>query len=170
MRIRLKVMPVLVMAIAGSFAAAPSLAQGAGLFAGLSGSWSGSGTVRLQNGTSERLRCDAAYKVAPSGGSVRQDLRCKSDSYRVNLTTSVVNQGGAISGTWVESVKSVEGRITGQASPGQIRARAQAPGVTVSLSVSTKGDQQTISIRSTGEDATQVSIALRRSAARAQTQ
>jgi hypothetical protein len=167
MRIRPKVLPALLIAIAGAFPTSAASAQEAGLFAGLSGSWSGSGTVRWQNGTTERLRCDAAYKLAPSGGTLRQELRCKSDSYRVDLKTTVINQGGAISGTWVETVKSVEGRISGQATPGQIRARAQAPGITVTLSVSTKGDQQSISLRSQGEDSTQVSIVLRRSAVRA---
>jgi hypothetical protein len=170
MLIRLKVLPALFLAVAGASATSAASAQGAALFADLSGSWSGSGTVRMQNGTTERLRCDAAYKLAPSGGTLHQDLRCKSDSYRVNLKTTVVNQGSAISGTWVETVKSVEGRISGQATPGQIRARAQAPGITVDLSVATRGNQQTISIRSQGEDSTQVSIVLRRSAVRALTQ
>src|SRR5215207_5895493 len=167
MRIRSKVLTALLIAVAGAFPTFAASAQDATLFAGLSGSWSGSGTVRLQNGTTERLRCDASYKLAPSGGTLRQDLRCKSDSYKVDLKTTVINQGGAISGTWVESVKSVEGRISGQATPGQIRARAQAPGITVTLSVATKGDQQTISLRSQGDDSTQVSIVLRRSAVRA---
>jgi hypothetical protein len=167
MRIRSKILPAFLIAVAGTLAPSAASAQGGSLFEGLSGSWSGGGTVRWQNGNTERLRCDAAYKLAPSGGTLHQDLRCKSDSYRVNLKTTVVTQGSAISGTWVETVKSVEGRISGQATPGQIRARAQAPGITVTFSVSTKGDQQSISLRSQGEDSTTVSIVLRRSAVRA---
>ena len=37
-----------------------------GPFAGFAGSWSGNGTVALSNGTTERIRCKAEYKVTGS--------------------------------------------------------------------------------------------------------
>ena len=49
-----------------------------GPFLGLSGHWSGAGTVTLTNGATERIRCKAAYAVSSTGKSVQQTLRCAS--------------------------------------------------------------------------------------------
>jgi len=54
-----------------------------GPFFGLSGRWSGAGTVTMTNGATERLRCKAAYAVNPTGKALQQTLRCASDSYRL---------------------------------------------------------------------------------------
>jgi hypothetical protein len=43
-----------------------SLAQGAGPFAGMAGSWSGGGAITLASGSHERIRCRAVYE-APGG-------------------------------------------------------------------------------------------------------
>ena len=36
-------------------------------FAGLDGAWSGNGTISLSDGSSERIRCRASYKVDGTG-------------------------------------------------------------------------------------------------------
>ena len=42
-----------------------------GPFAGMAGNWSGGGTVTLDDGSSERLRCRATYAVGAGGtGSI----------------------------------------------------------------------------------------------------
>jgi hypothetical protein len=53
-----------------------------GPFLGLSGSWSGAGTITMTNGATERIRCKATYAVNATGKAVQQTLRCASDSYR----------------------------------------------------------------------------------------
>ena len=68
-------------------------------FLGLSGHWSGAGAVTLTNGATERLRCKAAYTVNPTGKALQQTLRCASDSYRLEISSNVIFEGGAISGT-----------------------------------------------------------------------
>ena len=45
-----------------------------GPFAGFSGSWSGNGTVALSDGTIERIRCKADYKVNGNGLGLKQSL------------------------------------------------------------------------------------------------
>jgi hypothetical protein len=166
MSIQRKVLTALVVTLTGALwsaeVSAQTAAPAAGPFAGFAGSWSGTGTVRLQNGTSERLRCDAGYQVAPSGTTLHQSLRCRSDSFDVNLQTTLLYQNGAASGTWLESVKQAQGRISGQMARGQLQAVAQGPGFTANLAVALRGDQQTVTIRSQGNDSTQVAITLRR--------
>src|SRR5580693_1333124 len=53
-----------------------------GPFLGLSGHWSGAGTVTMTNGATEWIRCKATYAVNATGKAVQQTLRCASDSYR----------------------------------------------------------------------------------------
>ncbi len=65
-------------------AAAAAPASAASPFAGLSGSWSGGGQIRLENGRSESIRCSAHY--APRGGAaLGLALRCASASNRIEL-------------------------------------------------------------------------------------
>ena len=67
-----------------------------GPFSGFNGSWSGNGTVKLSDGTSERIRCKATYNVNGTGLGMKQTLRCASDSYKFDLSTDVTSQGNRI--------------------------------------------------------------------------
>ena len=76
-----------------------------GPFFGLSGSWSGSGTITMSNGAAERIRCRATYAVNGAGRALQQTLRCASDSYRLEISSNVVSEGGALSGSWSEATR-----------------------------------------------------------------
>src|SRR4051812_12900120 len=67
-----------------------------GPFNGFNGAWSGNGTVALSDGTTERIRCRADYKVDDTGLNLKQSLRCASDSYKFDLTSDVTSQGERI--------------------------------------------------------------------------
>ena len=133
-----------------------------GGFTALSGSWSGSGSVTLASGATERIRCRATYEVAPSGNTFQQSLRCTSDSYNFDLRSSVVRSGDAVSGTWSETSRNVTGGIAGRVSGSQIQAMIQGPAFSASLTLATQGDRQTVSIRSQGTEVSAVSVVLRR--------
>ncbi len=70
-------------------------------FALLAGAWTGSGSIALSDGSTERLRCRAIYRV--EGAGLQQSLRCASDSYKFELSSDLISQGSRISGTWSES-------------------------------------------------------------------
>ncbi|HMI15990.1 MAG TPA: hypothetical protein VK526_06480, partial [Bradyrhizobium sp.] len=72
----------------------------AGPFVGFEGAWSGTGTVALSDGTIERIRCKADYKVNGSGLGLKQNLHCASDSYKFDLSSDVTSNGDRISGNW----------------------------------------------------------------------
>ncbi len=78
-----------------AFAASTGYAQSSA-FAGMAGTWSGPGTVTLDDGSNERIRCRATYKVA--GANMEMVLTCASDAYRFNLQAAVVAAGGEVSG------------------------------------------------------------------------
>ena len=64
-----------------------------GPFTGMAGVWSGGGTVTLDDGSTERIRCRATYAVSGNGTGLNQSLTCASDSYRFNLSSNVVASG-----------------------------------------------------------------------------
>ena len=122
-----------------------------GPFAGFSGAWSGNGTVALSDGTTERIRCKAAYKVDGTGLSLKQSLQCASDSYKFDLSSDVQSQGDRISGYWSEASRNVNGSLQGTAGGGRIEVFVQASGFAASLTLQTNGNKQTFEISSKGE-------------------
>ena len=56
----------------------------------MAGNWSGAGTVTLDDGSTERIRCRASYAVGAGGNGLNQTLICASDSYKFNLSSNVI--------------------------------------------------------------------------------
>ena len=131
-------------------------------FAGLSGSWTGSGKVALSDGSNERLRCRAAYRVDPSGVRLQQTLKCASDSYMFGLSSEVLSEGSRISGTWSETSRNVSGTLQGHSNGDSISLVANSVGFSANLHLTTRGNRQSVSIESQGEIRS-VSITMTRS-------
>jgi hypothetical protein len=70
--------------------------------------------------------------------------------------------GRAISGRFLETSRNVGGNISGRASPGTIQARAEGAGFSASLAVSTKGNQQSVTIQAPAAEVQEVSITMRK--------
>jgi hypothetical protein len=122
-------------------------AQAGGPFAGMAGVWSGAGTVTLDDGSTERIRCRATYAVGAGGNGMQQTLTCASDSYKFNLASNVTAQGSAVSGSWSETSRNINGNIEGRAGPGVIQVVASAPGFSANISLTTRGNKQSVVIR-----------------------
>jgi hypothetical protein len=122
-----------------------------GPFAGFAGAWSGNGTVALSDGTTERIRCKADYKVNGSGLGLKQNLHCASDSYKFDLSSDVTSQGDRISGNWSEASRNIFGNLQGTAGGGQIDVFVEATGFAANLTLRTNGNRQTVQISSKGE-------------------
>ena len=124
--------------------ASPSQAQSSA-FAGMAGTWSGGGTVTLDDGSSERIRCRAIYKVM--GASMQMSLTCASDAYKFNLAADVVAAGGEVTGNWTESSRNVGGSIQGRGAGGSFQVVAQAAGFAANIALRTTGNKQQIALR-----------------------
>jgi hypothetical protein len=131
-------------------------------FTGLSGSWTGSGKVALSDGSNERLRCRAAYRVDPSGFRLQQTLKCASDSYKFDLSSEVISEGSRISGTWSEASRNVSGTLQGRSNGENISLVADCVGFSANLYLTTRGNRQSVSIESQS-DIRNVSITMTRS-------
>jgi hypothetical protein len=131
-----------------------------GPFLGMSGQWSGAGTITMANGAAERIRCRAFNSVGAAGDSFRQSLRCASESYRLDISSNVVSEGGMLSGSWSEATRGVSGNISGRASGRWIVANIVGAGFAARLDIRTQDDRQSVTLRPEGTDVAAVSIAL----------
>lgn len=128
-----------------TFAASSASYAQASAFAGMAGTWSGGGTVALDDGSSERIRCRSVYKVA--GATMEMNLTCASDAYKFNLQAAVEAQNGEVTGNWTESSRNVGGSIQGRGAHGSFQVVAQAAGFNANIALKTTGNKQSISMK-----------------------
>ena len=131
-------------------------------FTNLRGNWAGAGVITMASGVKENIRCRATYNVDPAGSNLNIALRCASESYNFNLTSSLTHSDGAVTGIWNESTYAVGGTITGRGSPGRIQVRAEGTIVNAVLAVTTRDNRQSVSIQSPGSPLADVAISLSR--------
>jgi hypothetical protein len=116
-----------------------------GPFAGMAGNWAGGGTITLDDGSRERVRCRASYQV--SGPNMTMTLTCASDSYKFNLGANVVDQGGQVSGTWTESSRNISGSLQGRGGGGNFQVVVSTAGFNANVALRTAGNKQTVTLR-----------------------
>jgi hypothetical protein len=141
-RLIFAVVTLFVASVSGSASYAQS-----GPFAGMAGNWSGGGTVTLDDGSTERIRCRATYAVGAGGNGLNQSLLCASDSYKFDLRGNVIAEGGSLSGTWSESSRGVNGTLQGRGANGNFQVVASAAGFNANISLTTRGNRQSVVIR-----------------------
>lgn len=137
-----------------------SASADAGIFATLSGNWSGAGTISTSTGSQERIRCRATYDVDSTGNQLRQQLRCASDSFKFEVNCNIVYADGAVTGTWSELTRNAVGQLTGLAGPGRISGGVAGSLFSAKVAVITNSGKQSVSIEPMGSDVTKVFITM----------
>ena len=74
-------------------------------------------------------------------------LTCASDAYKFQLSANVVDQGGAVTGTWSEASRGVSGSLQGRGGGGNFQVVASTAGFNANISLRTAGTKQSISMR-----------------------
>lgn len=116
-----------------------------GPFAPIAGTWSGSGTVVLDDGSTERIRCRAKY--APIGPTMELSLTCASDAYKFNFSANVKAEGSAITGSWSEASRNISGSLQGRGGGGNFEVVASTASFNANIALRTSGNKQTVTIR-----------------------
>jgi hypothetical protein len=129
-------------------------------FDSVAGSWSGSGSMKPSDGPRERVRCKVEYNLKNAGQSVKMNVRCASDAYKMDLSANIDQNGTALSGNWFESQYRQGGKVSGQNVNGLIEAKVEGDTITALLTVRTKGSHQSFVMESPGAWISQVSIDL----------
>ena len=138
-------------------------AAASGTFAGLGGNWSGTGTIFVADGGSERIRCRATYSVGAGNMTLQQNLRCASDSYKFELTTDIKSSGGNVTGYWTETTRNLNGTLDGTGSNGQFNVLVSANGFAAELALTVSGGKQTIVMSSKNTDLRGLNISMSKS-------
>ena len=141
-RLILAAATLFVVAMSGSASYAQS-----GPFTGMAGTWSGGGTVILDDGSTERIRCRSSDAVGAGGNGLNLSLTCASDSYKFDLRGNVISERGVLSGTWSESSRGINGTLEGRGANGVFQVTATAAGFNANLAITTRGNRQSIVIR-----------------------
>ena len=141
---------------------APARTVAAGVFTNFNGSWSGSGKMRLEGGRSETLRCRANYVERGGGNAVGISLRCASQANRVELRANLTSNSGRVNGDWEEREFNASGSASGTATGNHISLAINGGGLTGSLSLTTSGTRQTVSISTENVALRGIQIALAR--------
>ncbi len=134
-------------AVAIAMIGVPAVAGGP--FSALVGTWTGTGTARLEGGKSEKLSCKGYY--SGSGGTeLKLNIICANASTKVELRSVLKYAGGKVTGTWEERNYNQSGTITGSADEFKLRLSIGGGGLTGSLSVSIGGATQSVSLSTQG--------------------
>lgn len=84
-------------------------------FTRLTGSWTGNGQARFEQGKSEAITCRAYYNVKLEGSAMALAIRCASSSYKIEMRANLNTLGDRITGHWEERTFNAEGGVSGHA-------------------------------------------------------
>jgi hypothetical protein len=149
-------------------AASAGYAQQPGPFGKFVGNWVGSGELQLANNTRESIRCRGDFVGTDMGtaSNLRLELKCANAGYRFELMGDLNNSGGAVSGTWSEITRGLNGNVRGTMVGDRISAIAEGQTFTATLQLISSGGNQQIVIASPGSEISRVFIGLARVGAR----
>lgn len=137
---------------AAAVAAAPPVGD-------LPGRWSGWGSVTLSNGQSEQVKCVATYFIEGANG-VRQNLRCASQSYKIDAVANLSVTDGRVTGQWEERTWAVGGSVTGRLSASGFNLAINGPNFDAAMVVGTSPCKQSINIMPRGFEIAKIALNL----------
>ena len=131
----------------------------AGAFSNFIGTWSGSGTVRLENGKREKIRCNGYYTERMGGNGLGVAIRCASASNKIEMRAGLSQAGGRVVGSWEERTFNAGGSVSGSSNPNSVRLSISGS-ITGTLTMNVKGNSQSVSLAGGGVGG--VTISMRR--------
>jgi len=138
-------------AVIGCLMIAPGRAPAndSGPFANIAGWWSGEGRLRFKDGKQEQVKCRATYFVSEDGEELKQTIRCASESGKIEVTSAVKHQAGALTGTWNETVYNLAGEISGQVTPRgyRVAVKGAAADLNANMEIIVREKKQIIEIQ-----------------------
>lgn len=130
-----------------------------GAFSGFNGTWRGSGNITLSGGQQEKLTCKAYYNPKNAGAELGLALTCSSQANKIELRATLNSSGSTVSGSWEERAFNSSGSITGKASGNKMNLSISGT-LKGTMSISTGGSSQSVSIHTDGTGFKSVSLTL----------
>ena len=132
----------------------------ANVLANFPGRWTGWGSVSLESGESEKVKCVATYFLENGQSDLRQNLRCASPSYKIDVTASLKVAGTAVTGIWQERTNQSSGPLTGKFDDSGMNVSVKGETFSATMAITTTSCKQTIKIAPKGLGIARISIDL----------
>lgn len=126
----------------------------------LPGRWSGFGSLVHASGAKEQLRCVATYFLENSGRTLRQNLRCASPGYKIDVVANLKIRSGAVTGDWNERIRSSTGSINGRTTASGLNLSVKGQNFSAAVGLTTGACKQKITIAPQGLNIRKISIGL----------
>lgn len=126
----------------------------------LAGRWSGWGSVKMSNGATEQVKCVSTFFVENAGKAVRQNLRCASSSYKIDVRANLNVSGTSISGTWEERNHSNSGSVSGTLSGTTFRLAISGPVLNAAMTMASSPCKLNINIAPRNFNVERIAIGL----------
>lgn len=127
---------------------------------GYDGRWSGWGSITMTNGTAEQVKCVATYFVKQAGAELTQNLRCASQSFRIDAVAKLDVKGDDVTGKWEERTYSAQGSVSGRLTSGGFNLSIQGEGFSAAMRVAMTDCKQSITIAPRGFEISRIAIGL----------
>lgn len=141
------VVPLLLAIGSGSVPASAAPADPTKPFASLPGRWVGQGRLGIKGDKAEMVKCRVTYLNGETANEIKQNIRCASGGGNIEVKSEIKHAGGALSGTWVETVYNLSGGITGEVTDNGFRVVVQGADMTANMEIVVRGDKQIIEIQ-----------------------
>lgn len=80
----------------------------------LAGRWSGDAVMTSMSGEPESFKCIVTYLPARDGSGMKQNLRCKGQSMKLEAATLLRVDGKTVTGQWEDKINSLAGNVRGE--------------------------------------------------------
>ena len=153
---------LLAFALAVTFVASESAAATSSPFRNFIGQWSGRGQVVGSDGHRESMRCRAEYSELKASAAVNLAIVCASESFKFDIRSHVDASGESVQGYWTETSRNVSGSLTGRIAANQFEGQISSPTFSATISLTSNGRTQSVTIRPSGGDVADVRVELKR--------
>jgi hypothetical protein len=79
----------------------------------LAGRWTGDAVMTTDSGPAESFKCVVTYLPTRDGSGMKQNLRCKGESLRLEAATLLQVEGTKVTGRWEDKINSLAGIVEG---------------------------------------------------------
>jgi hypothetical protein len=118
---------------------------------GIIGYWSGEGRLAFREGKFENVRCRVTYfadqAAAANLPDLKQTVRCATAGAKIEVKSVIKGSGGALTGTWEETVYNLKGDISGQATERGFRVEVRSDALSANMDLLLKDKQQMIELQ-----------------------
>src|SRR5690606_34823167 len=94
--------------------------------------------------------CRATYAAGKTANSLEQNIRCATSAGKVEIVSSVISEGGQLSGTWREQIYNLVGELSGAITERGYRVSVSGSDLNADMEILAKDGMQIIEIKFNG--------------------